>query len=61
MASGYRPRIVDAELRACLAASKVLLDEWQVEPALWNQVRRAVDAVDAPRAISAHRFGGTGR
>jgi hypothetical protein len=31
-----------------LAASTVLLDEWQVEPALWNQVRRAVDAVDAP-------------
>jgi hypothetical protein len=25
-----------------------LLDEWQVEPALWNQVRRAVDAVEAP-------------
>jgi len=25
-----------------------LLDEWQVEPALWNQVRRAVDAVAAP-------------
>ncbi len=97
MASGYRPRIADAELRACLgsagavviegpkacgktrlaqqlAASTVLLDvdaaarqalavdpalvlagprprlldEWQVEPALWNQVRRAVDAVEAP-------------
>ena len=97
MASGYRPRIVDGELRACLAsagavviegpkacgktrlaqqlaASTVLLDvdtaarqalavdpalvlagprprlldEWQVEPALWNQVRRAVDAVEAP-------------
>jgi hypothetical protein len=97
MASGYRPRIADAELRACLgaagavviegpkasgktrlaqqlAASTVLLDvdtaarqalavdptlvlegprprlldEWQVEPALWNQVRRAVDAADAP-------------
>ena len=25
-----------------------LLDEWQVAPALWNQVRRAVDAVEAP-------------
>ena len=97
MASGYRPRIADAELRACLAsagavviegpkacgktrmaqqlaASTVLLDvdlaarqalvvdpalvlagprprlldEWQVEPALWNQVRRAVDAMEAP-------------
>jgi predicted AAA+ superfamily ATPase len=97
MASGYRPRIADAELRACLgsagavviegpkacgktrlaqqlAASTVLLDvdtgarqalavdpalvlagprprlldEWQVEPALWNLVRRAVDAVEAP-------------
>jgi hypothetical protein len=97
MASGYRPRIADAELRACLgsagavviegpkacgktrlaqqlAASTVLLDvdtaarqalavdpalvlagprprlldEWQVESALWNQVRRAVDAVEAP-------------
>ena len=93
----YRPRIADAELRACLdaagavviegpkacgktrlaqqlAASTVLLDvdtaarqalavdpalvlagprprlldEWQVAPALWNQVRRAVDAADAP-------------
>jgi predicted AAA+ superfamily ATPase len=97
MASGYRPRIADAELRDCLAAAGAvviegpkacgktrlaqqlaastvlldvdlgarqalavdpalvlagprprLLDEWQVEPALWNQVRRAVDAVDAP-------------
>ena len=25
-----------------------LLDEWQVEPQLWNQVRRAVDAASAP-------------
>ncbi len=25
-----------------------LLDEWQVEPQLWNQVRRAVDAATAP-------------
>ena len=25
-----------------------LLDEWQVEPGLWNQVRRAVDAADQP-------------
>jgi predicted AAA+ superfamily ATPase len=97
MASGYRPRIAAAELRACLgaagavviegpkacgktrlaqqlAASTVLLDvalaarqalavdpalvlagprprlldEWQVAPVLWNQVRRAVDAVEAP-------------
>jgi predicted AAA+ superfamily ATPase len=97
MASAYRPRIADAELRACLAAAGAvviegpkacgktrlaqqlaasmvlldvdigsrqvlavdpglvlagprprLLDEWQVEPALWNQVRRAVDAVDEP-------------
>jgi predicted AAA+ superfamily ATPase len=97
MASGYRSRIADGELRACLAsagavviegpkacgktrlaqqlaASTVLLDvdtaarqalavdpalvlagprprlldEWQVEPALWNQVRRAVDAVETP-------------
>jgi hypothetical protein len=93
----YRPRIVDAELCACLgaagavviegpkacgktrlaqqlAASTVLLDvdlaarqalavdpalvlagprprlldEWQVAPVFWNQVRRAVDAVEAP-------------
>ena len=93
----YRPRIADAELRACLgaagavviegpkacgktrltqqlAASTVLLDvdtaarqalavdpalvlagprprlldPWQVAPVLWNQVRRAVDAVEAP-------------
>jgi len=47
LASGYHPRIAEAKLRACLAASTVLLDEWQVEPALWNQVLRAVDAVDA--------------
>lgn len=25
-----------------------LLDEWQVEPALWNHVRRAVDAASGP-------------
>jgi predicted AAA+ superfamily ATPase len=25
-----------------------LLDEWQLEPALWNQVRRAVDAAQEP-------------
>ena len=25
-----------------------LLDEWQVEPSLWNHVRRAVDAAQAP-------------
>ncbi len=25
-----------------------LLDEWQVEPALWNQVRRVVDAAQEP-------------
>ena len=92
MAAEYRPRVVDSELRQCLAgvgavviegpkacgktrmaqqlaASSVmldvdqearralavdpalvlrgarprLLDEWQVEPALWNAVRRAVD------------------
>ena len=33
LAEGARPR---------------LLDEWQVEPELWNQVRRAVDAADQP-------------
>jgi predicted AAA+ superfamily ATPase len=92
MTGQYRPRVADAELKACLAgggavviegpkacgktrmaqqlaASSVfldvdqearralavdpglvlqgakprLLDEWQVEPALWNAVRRAVD------------------
>jgi predicted AAA+ superfamily ATPase len=97
MAPSYRPRIVDAELRVCLAAAGAvviegpkacgktrtaqqvassavlldvdaaarqalavdpalvlqgprprLLDEWQVEPALWNQVRRAVDAASQP-------------
>jgi hypothetical protein len=97
MASGYRPRIADAELRDCLAAAGAvviegpkacgktrlaqqlaastvlldvdlgarqalavdpalvlagprprLLDEWQVAPVIWNQVRRAVDAVEAP-------------
>ncbi len=31
-----------------------LLDEWQVEPRLWNQVRRAVDAAD--RHTGAGRF-----
>ncbi len=25
-----------------------LLDEWQVEPSMWNHVRRAVDAADRP-------------
>ena len=40
---------VDLGIRQALAAPLPrLLDEWQVEPALWNQVRRAVDAVDAP-------------
>ena len=93
----YRPRIADAELRACLGAAGAvviegpkacgktrlaqqlvastvlldvdlaarqalavdpalvlagprprLLDEWKVAPVLSNQVRRAVDAVEAP-------------
>ncbi|MFM7236980.1 MAG: ATP-binding protein [Cyanobium sp.] len=97
MASSYRPRVADAELRACLAAAGAvviegpkacgktrtaqqvaasevlldsdlsarqalavdpalilagarprLLDEWQVEPGLWNQVRRLVDASTEP-------------
>jgi len=97
MASGYRPRIADAELQLCLQASGAvviegpkacgktrtaqqlaasgvfldvdaaarqalavdpalvlagarprLLDEWQVEPSLWNHVRRAVDGAAAP-------------
>ncbi|MGQ0679033.1 MAG: ATP-binding protein [Actinomycetota bacterium] len=48
---------IDAEARRALAidpslvldgARPRLLDEWQVEPALWNQVRRAVDASGAP-------------
>ena len=40
---------VDLGIRQALAAPLPrLLDEWQVEPALWNQVLRAVDAVDAP-------------
>ena len=101
----YRPRIADAELRACLgaagavviegpkacgktrlaqqlAASRVLLDvdlaarqalavdsalvlagprprlldEWQVAPALWNQVRRAVDAaISRPTPTTSSR------
>ncbi len=103
MASGYRPRIADGELRACLAsagavviegpkacgktrlaqqlaASTVLLDvdlaarqalagdpalvlagarprlldEWQA--ALWNQVRRAVDAaISRPTPTTSSR------
>jgi hypothetical protein len=40
---------VDLGIRQALAAPLPrLLDEWKVESALWNQVRRAVDAVDAP-------------
>jgi len=35
------PRIVDVELRQ-------LLDEWQVAPELWNQVRRPVEGSDQP-------------
>ena len=117
---GYRPRIVDAELRELLAsagavviegpkacgktmtasqqaASRVLLDideaarqalavepalvlegtrprlldEWQVAPELWNQVRRAVDRADQPGqflltgsavpADDANRHTGAGR
>lgn len=48
-----------------------LLDEWQVEPALWNQVRRAVDVAADPGqflltgssvpADSADRHTGAGR
>lgn len=40
MTSGYRPRIANAELRARRALA--------VDPVLWNQVRRAVDAVNPP-------------
>ena len=120
MASDYRPRIADAELRERLdaagavviegpkacgktrmaqqwAASEVLLDvdmaarqalaidaalvlegprprlldEWQVEPTVWNQVRRAVDAAgktaqflltgSAVPADDAERHTGAGR
>ena len=59
----YRPRIADAELRVCLAAAGALvlagprprlLDEWQVEPSLWNQVRRAVDAAAQPGQFLLH-------
>lgn len=56
MGSPYRPRIADAELGALqLVASSVLLDvevaarqALAVDPALWNQVRRAVDATAEP-------------
>ena len=48
---------VDLAARQALAVDPILvlagprprlLDEWQVAPVLWNQVRRAVDAVEAP-------------
>ncbi|MBM5798886.1 MAG: ATP-binding protein, partial [Cyanobacteria bacterium K_Offshore_0m_m2_072] len=48
---------VDATARQALAVDPALvlagarprlLDEWQVEPSLWNYVRRAVDAAAAP-------------
>jgi uncharacterized protein len=48
---------VDARARQALAVDPSLvldgerprlLDEWQVEPSLWNHVRRAVDAAGAP-------------
>ena len=48
---------VDARARQALAVDPSLvldgerprlLDEWQVEPSLWNHVRRAVDAADVP-------------
>lgn len=44
-----RPQKDHQELRFCSIGLQVfpalvrLLDEWQVAPALWNQVRRAVD------------------
>lgn len=48
-----------------------LLDEWQVEPMLWNHVRRAVDAAGTPGRFiltgssvptdDANRHGGAGR
>lgn len=53
----YSPRIVDGELRELLGSAGAvvlegarprLLDEWQVAPELWNQVRRAVDASEQP-------------
>src|SRR6056297_1105668 len=48
---------VDARARQALAVDPSLvldgerprlLDEWQVEPRLWNHVRRAVDAAGTP-------------
>jgi hypothetical protein len=48
LAASTVPLDVDLGIRQALAAPLPrLLDEWQVESALWNQVRRAVDAVDA--------------
>jgi hypothetical protein len=52
----YRQRILDGELQvlavdpalALAGARPRLLDEWQVAPALWNLVRRAVDASGQP-------------
>ena len=37
-----------------LAASTVLLEEWQVAHSLWNQVRRAVDAAAQPGQFLLH-------
>jgi hypothetical protein len=48
--AAYSPRVVDAGLRALLlqGARSHMLHEWQVAPALWNQVRRAVDGAEQP-------------
>ena len=38
-----------------------LLDEWQIEPAIWNHVRRAVDDRGTSGQVHPYRFGGAGR
>jgi len=42
-------RVLEMEPALVLEGARPrLLDEWQVAPELWNQVRRAVDASDHP-------------
>ena len=37
-----------------------LIDEWQLEPAIWNHVRRAVDDSAPAGSVHPYRVGGAG-
>ena len=39
----------------------VLFDEWQVEPDIWNKVRRQVDDRGKPRTLHPHWISNTDR